>query len=32
MKCEKTNLTRGLGDEVVGLETYTALAKEVLLK
>ena len=23
MKCEKTNLTRGLGDEVVGLETYT---------
>jgi phenylacetate-coenzyme A ligase PaaK-like adenylate-forming protein len=31
MKCEKTNLTRGLGDEVVGLDTYTALAKTMLL-
>ena len=31
MKCEKTNLTRGLGDEVVGLDTYTALVKIMLL-
>ena len=31
MKCEKRNLTRGLGDEVVGLDTYTALAKTMLL-
>ena len=29
---EEKNLTRGLEDEVVGLETYTALIKEVLLK
>ena len=29
---EEKNLTRGQEDEVVGLETYTALIKEVLLK